>query len=141
MNVEMTTEVIYSNDRPDIGLMVQELKYPSSSYKDLSFLIPHNWREGMNPPRKFLVFFDDIKEAEGAKDFFHQRLLKKYHSKIAWFHSTMSQEYRQLKVEDFRRGDLWGLFCTDAFGLVSSYFISLDVKKKTYIGREWISGT
>ncbi|XP_006458573.1 hypothetical protein AGABI2DRAFT_64836, partial [Agaricus bisporus var. bisporus H97] len=117
MNSERTVEVLCSNDRPDIALMVRELSYPSSSYKDLSFLIPHNWNEGMNVPKKFLVFFDDIKEAEAAKEFFHQHLLKEYHSKVAWFHSTMGQLYREAKVEGFRKGEIWGLLCTDAFGL------------------------
>ncbi|EKM75475.1 hypothetical protein AGABI1DRAFT_21298, partial [Agaricus bisporus var. burnettii JB137-S8] len=117
MTREGTSVVLCSNERPDIALMVRELKCPSSSFEDLAFLIPYNWQEGMSMPKKFLVFFDNKKEAENAKKYFQTRLLKRYKSKIGWFHSTMSQEYRERKVDEFRRGELWGLFCTDAFGL------------------------
>lgn len=130
MSSETTVEVLCSNDRPDIALVVREMTFPSSSYKDLSFLVPHNWNEGMHSPKKFLVFFDDIKEAEGAKDYFRQHLQKEYHSKIGWFHSTTSQEYREAKVEQFRRGELWGLLCTDAFGLVSH--CTFNCRRNTY---------
>lgn len=114
-----TTQILCSNDRPEIALMVRELSNPSASYEDLSFLIPSNWQDGMEKPKKFLVFFDNIREAEEAMSFFQDRLTKRYHSKIAWFHSTMGQIYRELKVAEFRTGDVWGFFCTDAFGLVS----------------------
>ncbi|EKM74280.1 hypothetical protein AGABI1DRAFT_24096, partial [Agaricus bisporus var. burnettii JB137-S8] len=117
MTQENTSLVLCSNERPDIALMVRELKRPSSSYEDLAFLIPCNWLEGMSKPKKFLVFFDNTKEAENAKKYFHTRLLERYHSRIAWFHSTMTQEYRERKVDEFRRGEIWGLLCTDAFGL------------------------
>ncbi|EKM77434.1 hypothetical protein AGABI1DRAFT_15518, partial [Agaricus bisporus var. burnettii JB137-S8] len=40
MNPKNTTEILCSNDRPEIGLMVRELVYPSLSYEDLAFLIP-----------------------------------------------------------------------------------------------------
>lgn len=125
---QKTTQILCSNDRPDIALMVRALNRPSSSYEDLAFLIPRNWNESMESPKKFLVFFDNIKEAEGAKEFFHQRLLKEYYSKIFWFHSTMSQEFRDRKVEDFRAGNLWGLFCTDAFGLVGFSVLEFKVE-------------
>jgi superfamily II DNA helicase RecQ len=114
-----TTQLLCSNDRPDVALMVQPLRRLASSYEDLSFLIPYNWQESMDKPKKFLVFFDNIKEAEAAVHFFQQRLMTEHHSRIAWFHSTMSQEYREAKVREFREGDIWGMFCTDAFGLVS----------------------
>lgn len=122
MNSKSTAEILCSNDRPEIGLMVRELVYPSSSYNDLSFLIPYNWQNTMTKPKKFLVFFDDIKEAKAATKYFRRQLLKKFRSKIAWFHSTMSQEYRDEKVKEFREGKVWGMFCTDAFGLVSIKF-------------------
>jgi superfamily II DNA helicase RecQ len=119
MSPENTTQLLCSNERPDIALMVRELSCPSSSFEDLAFLIPYNWQDGDETPKKFLVFFDDIKAAEQATKYFHGRLLQEYHSKIAWFHSTMSQEYRETMVDRFRKGEVWGLFCTDAFGLVS----------------------
>jgi superfamily II DNA helicase RecQ len=82
INPDTVTEILCSNDCPDIALRVQEMKCPSSSYEDLGFLIPHNWQTGMDKPQKFLVFFDDIKEAEAATKFLHQRLLRDHHSKV-----------------------------------------------------------
>ncbi|XP_006463784.1 hypothetical protein AGABI2DRAFT_152855 [Agaricus bisporus var. bisporus H97] len=117
INSDNLTPILCSNDRPDVTLVVRELTCSSSSYQDLGFLIPYNWQDGMEKPKKFLVFFDDIKETEEATEFFYQRLLQENHLKVAWFHSTMSQEYREEMAAHFRRRDLWGLFCMDAFGL------------------------
>jgi superfamily II DNA helicase RecQ len=48
-----------SNDRPNIHLMVHELKYSQSSFQDLAFLIPENVSVE-NLPIEFLIFFDNI---------------------------------------------------------------------------------
>jgi hypothetical protein len=93
--------------------------YPTSSYSNLEFLIPFNWQEGMKQPRKFIVFFDNIKDTEGAQAFFEGQLLCEHHTKIAYFHSTMSQQYHEQTLKCFCKGEMWGLFCTNAFGLVS----------------------
>jgi superfamily II DNA helicase RecQ len=114
-----TTRVLCSNDRPDISLAVRALVYPANSYKDLNFLIPWNWNEDMDAPSKFLVFFDNIKEVEEATRHMRSRLQRKFHGRVDWFHSTMSQEFREEAVKKLRTGMLWGLFCTDAFGMVS----------------------
>jgi superfamily II DNA helicase RecQ len=115
-----TVKVLCSNDRPEIRLMVCPLVYLAGSYKDLEFLIPFNWNEGMDEPEKFLVFFDNTKEAERATKHMRSRLRREFHSRIEWFHSTMSQEFREQTAGKLRRGELWGLFCTDAFGMVRS---------------------
>ncbi|KAJ3555014.1 hypothetical protein NP233_g12306 [Leucocoprinus birnbaumii] len=117
MSRDNTVEILCSNDRPDISLVVRELAHPANSFRDLSFLVPYNWKEGQPEPRKFLIFFDDTKEAEDAAKHLRRRLKKKYHKKIRWFHSTMSQEYRERTLERYRRGELFGLCCTDAFGM------------------------
>ena len=61
-----TEHITCSNDRPNIHLVIREIKYTVSSYTDLAFLIPDNFKEGDDPPNKFLVFFDNTKEAEAA---------------------------------------------------------------------------
>jgi superfamily II DNA/RNA helicase len=124
INPDSVTQILCSNNCPDIALRVQEMKHPPSSYEDLGFLIPHNWQTEMDGPPKFLVFFDDIKEAEAATKFFHQWLLRDHHSEVMWFHSTMSQHYHEEKVQQFCNSEIWGLICTDAFGLVS-YLITM----------------
>ncbi|KAJ3565032.1 hypothetical protein NP233_g7904 [Leucocoprinus birnbaumii] len=112
-----TEEILCSNDRPDISLMVRPMTYPASSYQDLDFLIPRNWNETMDAPPKFLVFFDDIQEAQAAVTYLQTRLREVYHNKVDWFHSTVSQDGREVLVEQLKRGEIFGLCCTDAFGM------------------------
>jgi hypothetical protein len=46
--------------------MARSLVFPAKSFRDLAFLIPDNFKEGDPPPPKFLIFFDNTKEAERA---------------------------------------------------------------------------
>jgi hypothetical protein len=50
-----TEHITCSNDRPNIHLIVRELKYFVSSYAELAFLTPDNFKQGDDPPDKFLV--------------------------------------------------------------------------------------
>ncbi|KAM6489692.1 P-loop containing nucleoside triphosphate hydrolase protein [Amanita muscaria] len=114
---DMTEKLIQSNERPDLRLMVRPLVYPAKSFKDLEFLIPDNFREGDPPPSKFLVFFDNTKEAEAACKRLRNRLPSNLRKKLVYFHSTMTQEYREAKVDDLRESEVWGKFTTDSFGM------------------------
>jgi ATP-dependent DNA helicase RecQ len=58
-----TEHIIWSNDWPEIGLMACSLVFPANSFQDLAFIISDNFKEG-DPPPKFLIFFDNTKEAE-----------------------------------------------------------------------------
>lgn len=118
-----TVHIIYSNDRPEIRMMVQGIACPVNSFKDLAFLIPEGLHEGDGKPPAFLVFFDNTKEAEKACKYLWTRLPRSLWDKIRWFHSTMSQQYREEQVEAMKRGEVWGLCCTDAFGMVHIPFI------------------
>ena len=121
-----TTYLLRSNDRPDIGLMARPLKYPAKSFKDLDFLIPRTCLEGYDgdathsPIPKFVVFFDSMKEAERAAKHLRGLLPDGLKDKVVWFHSVMTQEYREEKTDAFRNSDVWGLCATDAFGMVYS---------------------
>jgi superfamily II DNA helicase RecQ len=116
-----TEHITCSNDRPNIHLVVREIKYSVSSYADLAFLIPDNFKQGDDPPDKFLVFFDNTKEAEAAIRYLRSRLPSSLWEKIKWFHSTMTPWYREEEFEAFKTSELWGLCVTDAFGMVSSF--------------------
>lgn len=59
-----TEYIMQSNDRPEIQLVVQSLTFTVKSFQDLAFLIPDGFKEGDQPPPKFLIFFDNWKEAE-----------------------------------------------------------------------------
>ncbi|KAJ8689521.1 hypothetical protein PTI98_012419 [Pleurotus ostreatus] len=112
-----TKRFIRSNDRPNIALIVRQIKYAVTSYHDLVFLIKDGWRRGDAPPPKFVVFFDSTRETEDAVGFLQSRLPKEFRSRIRWFHATMTSAYRLDEYEAFKRGDLWGLCVTDAFGM------------------------
>ncbi|KAF8335503.1 P-loop containing nucleoside triphosphate hydrolase protein [Amanita rubescens] len=119
-----TVYLLRSNDRPDIRLMARPLKYPAKSFKDLDFLIPRTCLEtydsstsGMSPFPKFVVFFDNMKEAESAAKHLRGLLHDSLKKKIVWFHSVMTQEFREDNTDAFRMSDVWGLCATDAFGM------------------------
>ncbi|KAF8991933.1 P-loop containing nucleoside triphosphate hydrolase protein, partial [Cyathus striatus] len=111
-----TDYILCSNDRPEIALMVRRLVYPANSFKDLSFLIPKDLHEGSEPP-KFLVFFDSTKETESACKYLRMLMPRSLHMKIRYFHLTMSITFREHHLEELKKANLWGLCCTDAFGM------------------------
>ncbi|TFK37835.1 P-loop containing nucleoside triphosphate hydrolase protein, partial [Crucibulum laeve] len=112
-----TVHIIYSNDRPEIHLMVRGLVCPANSFADLAFLIPKNHQPGDPPLPSFLVFFDNTKEAEAATKYLWSLLGSSLSSKVVWFHSMMTAEFRDEQVENLQEGKLWGLCCTDSFGM------------------------
>ncbi|KAA1479219.1 P-loop containing nucleoside triphosphate hydrolase protein [Dentipellis sp. KUC8613] len=107
-----------SNDRPNIHITVRKLVYSMSSYLDLNFLIPVDWKEGDNVP-KFLVFFDRISESVAAARMLRRRLPPHLRCKIKWFNSEMSSQFRDKTQSSYKSGGVWGLYCTDSFGMVS----------------------
>ncbi|KAK7682120.1 hypothetical protein QCA50_014706 [Cerrena zonata] len=110
------TEVMQkSNDRPNINIIVRALRFAANTYQDLAFLIPKD--PTVETPPKFLIFFDSTKETQDAVDFLQSCLPAPLREKIKWFHSTMTPQYREEEFEALRKGEIWGLCVTDAFGL------------------------
>ena len=101
--------------------MVRGLTFPANSFKDLAFLIPNGYQNGDSPASvaKFLVFFDNTKETEAACHYLRLRLTPSDQNRIKYFHSTMTQGYRECELEAMRNSETFGLCCTDAFGMVS----------------------
>lgn len=118
LRANRTTHILRSNDRPEIGLMVRVLTFPANGFKDLSFLIPEGFTEGDSPIPKFLVFFDSTKETEAACRFLRRLLPPSHEGRIKYFHSTMTQAYRENQLAAMQDSNVWGLCCTDAFGMV-----------------------
>ncbi|KAF8995087.1 P-loop containing nucleoside triphosphate hydrolase protein, partial [Cyathus striatus] len=114
-----TEYILCSNDRPDIHIVVRPLVYPANSFKDLAFLIPETCKSGdiSNPPPKFIVFFDDMKETQEACKYLRSRLSESLRDKVKYFHATMTQSYREEETVRFFNSDIWGMCCTDAFGM------------------------
>jgi len=98
--------------------MVRGLVFPANSFKDLAFLIPKGFKEGDPPPPKFIVFFDNTKETERATKYLRTLLPDSLHNKIMYFHSTMTQPFREDEFEAMKSSETWGLCATDAFGMV-----------------------
>jgi ATP-dependent DNA helicase RecQ len=110
--------IIRSNDRPDLRLYARQLVFPANSYQDLRFLIPEHLKEG-DAPLKFLVFFDRTKDTEAACRFVRTLLPENERGKLKYFHATMTGEYREKTLDGLQDSDVWGIFCTDACGMVS----------------------
>jgi len=117
---DRTEYIICSNDRPEIRLAVRGLVYPANSFQDLAFLIPEGFREGDPPPDKFLVFFDNRKEAEAAVRYLQKRLPEKLKGKIKWFHAVNTTQYRVEEVAALHAHETYGYCATDTFGMVCS---------------------
>jgi superfamily II DNA helicase RecQ len=113
-----TDEFIRSNDRPNVRLSARFMRHPANSYRDLAFLtrkVP-----ALDRPETFAVFFDTTTEAEEAALALRELLPEEDRDKIVWFHAKMSNEFRQEQVEKLKKGELWGICTTEAFGLVST---------------------
>ncbi|KAJ6556756.1 P-loop containing nucleoside triphosphate hydrolase protein [Mycena vulgaris] len=106
-----------SNDRPNINLVVREMKYSMSSFKDLAFLIPADWKPGDPLPHKFLIFFDSIPDSVEAAKLLRARLPREHRHKIKWFNSEMSTIFKETESDGLKTGKIWGLCCTDSFGM------------------------
>ncbi len=116
---DKTTYMLRSNNRPEIGLAVRAMQHAMDTYKDLDFLIPDGFHNGDLPPPKFLVFFDNTKEAEAAVSHLSARLPATLRNKVRYFHATMTSMYRSDEFDNFRADDSFGLCVTDSFGMVS----------------------
>ena len=113
-----TEHIIQSNDQPEIGLMARSLVFPAKSFRDLAFLIPDDFKEGDPPPPKFLIFFDNTKEAERAARYLRRCLPLSLQENIKYFHSTMTSHYRENELDALQDSCTWALCATDAFGMV-----------------------
>ncbi|TFK68928.1 P-loop containing nucleoside triphosphate hydrolase protein [Pluteus cervinus] len=112
-----------STDRPNIRLHVRNIEYPLNSFRDLEFVLG-KWQPGQpkpeEPPDRFVVFFDDINESIRAGHHIRSMLASfgpEYRDKVVWFNSDMTDEFKREAVERFQKGELWGLFASESFGL------------------------
>ena len=88
-----TEHIIQSNNRPEIGLMARSLVFPANSFWDFAFIIPNNFKEEDTPPPKFLIFFNNTKEAERAAKYLQCHLPLSLQKNIQYFHSKMTPRY------------------------------------------------
>ncbi|THG93441.1 hypothetical protein EW026_g7798 [Hermanssonia centrifuga] len=101
-----------SNDQPNIALVVKRMVYAQGSFKDLGFLVPKDWKTSQPLPQKFMIFFDNKREAEGAAAYLTSRVSLQLRDKIPWFHAGMTRFFR-----DEPTGGVWGFAATDSGGM------------------------
>lgn len=112
-------EIIHrSNDRPNIYITVRKIKHSLTSFKDLDFLLLRDWKPG-DPIRKFLIFFDNIEDSIQAMEVLEAQLPLEHRLKLATFNSDNTPTFRERVTSAYREGKMYGLYCTDAFGMVS----------------------
>lgn len=120
-----------SNGRPNIHYQVTEMQYSMESMRDLDRILKINC-DDTEKCIKFMLFTNQQKEAERVAEKFRADLPKELKDKIVWFHSGMSQQFKDDAMEKLRKGEIWGIVCTDAAGMViviyfEIYFIEFDV--------------
>lgn len=108
-----------NTDRPNIFLVVQRMKHPANSYEDLAFLIKKGMTSDDPKPTKFLVFFNSRGEAQAGSEYLKARLSPELKDKVNWFHSGMTDEFRESEINALLVGDVFGNGATDAAGMVS----------------------
>jgi hypothetical protein len=91
--------------------MVRALTFPANSFKDLGFLVSNGHQDRDSPVAKFLIFFDNTKETEAACRYLRSLLPPSHRDHIKYFHSTMTQVYRECELEVMRDSETSGLCC------------------------------
>lgn len=123
MRPERTREVRLTNDRPNIHLIVQEMLDPLSLYHDILRVFRF---DGDPPPPPFMVFCNSRKETERLCQYARLHTPPGLADKLVWFHSGMSTRFRTDTIERLCQRKIWGIFCTDAAGMVWSRFLLMS---------------
>lgn len=108
-----------SNDRPNVYLTVRKIQHALGSFQDLvDVLLGKGWKRGDGLPFKSLTFFDNIEESIQAADVLRKHFPPEDRFKLLCFNSDVTATLREAATNEFRDGKLWGLYCTDSFGMV-----------------------
>ena len=124
-----TTIIHCSNDRPNISFVVEKMQYSAKSMLDLECVLQLN---GAAPLKKFMVFVNKQHESEEMATKEWDNLPPHLKEKIVWFHSGMSPEFCEGAIQKLQTGEIWGIMCTDAAGMVREFIPCRCLK--TYYG-------
>ncbi|KAH9936346.1 P-loop containing nucleoside triphosphate hydrolase protein, partial [Fomitopsis serialis] len=115
---ENTLELLRPNDRPNVFLAVREMQHSVSSFKDLDDLVAPkvNGRRQLTK-KKFIIFFDNIKEAEACCLHLRSLVGPEDEKKLIWFHSIMSDTFREDETSAVALGERTGVCGTDSLGM------------------------
>ncbi|KAL4068976.1 hypothetical protein J3A83DRAFT_4095417 [Scleroderma citrinum] len=117
MHLDNLVSIQRSSDHPNIKIGVKKIKHALDSYVNLAFLISSDWKEGDSPPKKFLIFFDNIEQATQAANYLCSHLLKHLRHKIKWFNADMTSDYKQSEMKNLQDSETWGYCTTESFGM------------------------
>jgi|SRR5258708_2589094 len=88
---------------------------------NIAFLVPLNaqinnckWIEANISP--FLLYCNSCTDTLKTAHFLHACLPAVAHNQIVWYHSGMSEAFKEEVVDAFEAGKIWGVCCTDACG-------------------------
>src|SRR6266436_4076815 len=119
-----TSVYCHSNDRPNIHLSVCVMKHTIVSHFDLAFLVPlraktENVEWIHQNIAQFLIYCNSRLDAERTAKFLQSCLPKSEHHQIVWFHSGMSETFKNEMIDAYESVEILGVCCTDACGMVS----------------------
>lgn len=95
------------------------MRYSLRSMWDLAFLIPVGLTAASVPPPKFMLFMESKQLCERAALFLMQRLPEALCKKVVWVHADMLCGHNQAALNNLKRGDIFGIVCTDVAGMVN----------------------
>ena len=98
MQATRTIFVRCSNDRPNVHITVRKILHPLNSFWDLKFVL-HNWKPGDQPPPKFVIFCDSVRETVAIGKYLWKQLPLEYRAKVKWFHANMSKAFHEAEVK------------------------------------------
>jgi len=127
LHVDSLAVMCHNTDRPNIFLVVEQMKHPMNSYEDLTFVIKKNLGPGDEHPPKFLVFFNSQGEAQAGAEFLRACLSPKLCDKVKWFHSGMTDQFREDEMHALIIGESLGEGSTDAAGMVSLTALKVEI--------------
>ncbi|KDQ05810.1 hypothetical protein BOTBODRAFT_122245, partial [Botryobasidium botryosum FD-172 SS1] len=114
---EETTIIFQFNDCPNITLDVRPIIHPQRTLFGLAYLIPASMMETSPAPKKFMLFMNSKALCEAAAKMLHERLPRSLCHQVVWVHADMSREFNRRMLEALRRGDIYGVCCTDTAGM------------------------
>ena len=110
------------NDRPNVSIVVRAMEHPQNTYTDLDFVLPDVIECAADIPKTY-IYADDIKTGSDIVE--HLNTLLKRRSPalvergvIRPYNATLSDDYRQRAMDEFKAGGIRVMVCTDAAGMV-----------------------
>lgn len=110
------TLINMGNFRPELSLVVHPLRYESSRFQDLAFVLPLGCRQ--DSIGKTIIYCDDIEMLTRMFWWFHSRLasMQLPVSLLSILHAGLSERHDELTIDKFRSGSVRILLGTEKIG-------------------------